>query len=181
MNCWKTINIKKEFGTNRVYLASFLIGLISFIVMFVPFSIFHHTASINDFGVLPLILAIVMLPTLHSFMHILPLIVMNKRAKLIYKSKNKLVPVFYYYTKAHLSKNASLLVAVAPTILITIPGIIATYLFPSIYVYILIFTAFHIGITFIDFLYIIHITKAPKKSVIENGSNGFDILVKAQK
>src|SRR5699024_12097165 len=99
----------------------------------------------------------------------------------IYKTKNKKLPIFTYYTKSQLTKKVSLMVALAPTILITIPGIAASYMVAEFYVYILLFTSVHIGISFIDFLYVVHIAKAPKKSFIENDRNGFDILIKASK
>src|SRR5699024_8819702 len=84
-------------------------------------------------------------------------------------------------TKSQLTKKVSLMVALAPTILITIPGIAASYMVADFYVYILLFTSVHIGISFIDFLYVVNIAKAPKKSFIENDRNGFDILIKASK
>lgn len=181
MNCWKSVNITKEFGLSRLYLVSFLTGLLAFIFLYVPFSILQGDIHVNESGIVPFILGLVLLPTIHSFMHILPLIMMNKSVKFIYKTKNKKLPVFTYYTKSQLTKKVSLMVALAPTILITIPGIAASYMVADFYVYILLFTSVHIGISFIDFLYVVHIAKAPKKSFIENDRNGFDILIKASK
>lgn len=180
MNCWKSINFNKEFGLNRLYLLSFLTGLVSFTFLYVLFSIVHNTTKVNELGVFPLIIALLFLPTVHSLMHILPLILMNKRSKLIYKRKNIFFPVINYYTKKHLSKKAALVVVIAPTFLITVPGLMASYMFVDYYVYFLLFTAVHIGITLTDFMYIIHVAKAPKKSFIENNSDEISILVKAQ-
>lgn len=179
MNCWKSININKEFGLNRLYLLSFLIGLGAFIFLYLPFSIIHGTTEINDLGIIPLIIALLCLPTIHSLMHILPLIMMNKRAKLIFMRKNKLFPIINYYTKKHLTKKASIVVALAPTMLLTIPGLMASFLYADYYVYFLIFTAIHIGITLTDFLYVINISKAPKHSYIESTNDEISILVKA--
>ncbi|MEC5423699.1 DUF3267 domain-containing protein [Virgibacillus sp. C22-A2] len=179
MNCWKSINLTKEFGHSRLYIVSFLIGLLSFIFLYVPISIAQGTNHTNEAGFLPFIISLILLPTLHSLMHILPLILMKKRLKIIYKGKNKILPILNYYTKFHLTKKASLIVALAPTLLITIPGIAASYLFIDYSVYILLFTCVHIGITFIDFLYVLYIVKAPKKAFIENGNDGFDILIKS--
>ncbi|WP_163971340.1 DUF3267 domain-containing protein [Oceanobacillus halotolerans] len=181
MNCWKSINLKKEYGHNRIYLVSFLIGLVSFLVLNVPFSIIHGSVVMNDVGFFFFIIALFFLPTMHSIMHILPLIVMNKRAKLLYNMKLKFVPVFYFYTKAHLKKSTSLIVTLAPTLLITIPGLIASYVFANSYIYILLLTCVHIAISFTDYLYVLHILKAPKKAIIENGQNGFDILIQPEK
>ncbi|WP_099157336.1 DUF3267 domain-containing protein [Virgibacillus ndiopensis] len=180
MNCWKSININKEFGLNRIYFISFLIGLTTFIFLYVPFSIIHDSTNVNESGIIPFTAAIIMLPVLHSFMHILPLIMMKKRTKLNYKLKSRIKPSFTYFPMAYLTKPVSLFVALAPTLFITLPGLIASYLFHDFYVYILLFTSIHIGFSFMDFLYAIHIIKAPKRAFIENGNGGFDILVKAQ-
>ncbi|WP_188455219.1 DUF3267 domain-containing protein [Virgibacillus oceani] len=180
MNCWKSININKEFGMNRIYISSFLSGLMTFVFLYVPFSIIHGSTNVNEFGIFPFTAALILLPVIHTFMHILPLIMLKKRSKFNYRLKNKIKPSFTYYPNAYLSKPVSLLVALAPTLFITVPGLIASYLFQDFYVYILLFTSIHIGFSFMDFLYVIHIVKAPKKAFIENGKGGFDILVKAQ-
>src|SRR5699024_4312869 len=133
MNCWKSVNITKEFGLSRLYLVSFLTGLLAFIFLYVSFSILQGDIHVHESGIVPLIM-------------------MNKSVKFIYKTKNKKLPVFTYYTKSQLTKKVSLMVALAPTILITIPGIAASYMVADFYVYILLFTSVHIGISFIDFL-----------------------------
>lgn len=179
MNCWKSINLVKEFGYNRLLIVSFLVGLLAFIVLFVPISITHGTNHVNQSGLLPFALSILFLPTVHSLTHILPLIIMKKRIKVLYKTKSWIIPVFNYYTKYHLTKKASLLVTIAPTLLITIPAIVASWVYADYYVYILLFTAVHIGISFLDILYVSYIIKAPKRAYIENSNNGFDILIKA--
>lgn len=179
MNCWKSVNLVKEFGYNRLFLVSFLIGLLTFIVLYVPASIIHGTSHVKESGFLPFVIALLLLPTLHSLTHILPLIIMNKRVKVIYKTKKWIVPVFSYNTKYHLTKKASLIVAIAPTIFLTVPSMTASYISKDYYVYYLLFTAVHIGISFLDLLYINHIIKAPKKAFIENRNDEFDILIKA--
>ena len=180
MKCWKSINFTKEFGHFRLQLISFLIGMLAFIFLFVPISILKGGSDVNEAAFLPLVIALLLLPTVHSLMHILPLIVMNKRLKIYYNMKSKFLPVFNYYTQNHLTKKASLLVVLAPSILITVPGIITSYLFAEVYVFILLFTCVHIGISFIDFLYVIHILKAPKRAYIENVNDGIDILLKVK-
>lgn len=180
MNCWKTINFNKEFGVNRLYLLSFLTGLISFVFLNVPFTIIHGSTNVNEFGIFPLMIGLLFLPTVHSIMHILPLIMMYKRAKLVYKRKNMFFPIINYSTKRPLSKKTSLLVALAPTLFITVPGIMATYIFVDYYVYFLLFSSVHIALTFTDFLYAASILQAPKRSCFENRNEEFAILIKSQ-
>lgn len=181
MNCWKSINITKEFGLNRLYMISFLLGLLSFIFLYVPFSILHGDIRVNESGIIPLVIGLLFLPTIHTFMHILPLIIMNKRVKLKLKKSKKLLCLFTYYTKAHITKKATFVTLLTPSVFITLPGVIASYIFADYYVYWLIFAAVHIGISFSDFLSVLYIAKAPKAAFIENVNNGFDILIKAAK
>lgn len=180
MNCWKSINFTKEFGVNRLYFLSFLIALLSFVFLFVPFSSVHGTTHVNEFGIIPFLGLLILMPTIHSFMHILPLIIMNKRTKIYFNLKKSIIPTCKYHSKTFLSKPTSLMAAAAPTLFITIPGICSTLIFPEYYVYILLLTAIHIGASFTDFLYILHIIKAPKRAFIESENEGFAILVKAK-
>jgi len=178
MNCWKSVNLNKQYGIKWINLISIFIALLSFIILNVPFSILHQTNQLNESGIILFLVALILLPTLHSFMHILPLLLLKRRINLIIVRK-KALPVFTFYTNSHISKNSFIFSALAPTLLITIPGIIATLLFPSIYIYSLLLTSLNIGISFLDFLTIRISFKAPKHAFVENGDEGFDILLKA--
>ncbi|RYG72859.1 DUF3267 domain-containing protein [Lentibacillus lipolyticus] len=179
MNCLKIINLNKQYGLNRLYLQSFLTGLLAFVFLYVPISIKHGMADLDESGIFPLLTAILFMPFIHVFMHMLPLIMINKQARLIYKQNTIFFSNINYYTKKYVSKKASLLAAVSPTLLITVPGVMAAYFFSDYYVYFLIFTSIHIGMTFTDFLYILYISKAPKGAYIENSNNEIAILVKS--
>ncbi|GAB4073908.1 DUF3267 domain-containing protein [Barrientosiimonas marina] len=177
MNCWKIINLDKKFGMNRLHSQSLLIGLLTFIFLYIPLSVKHGTANLNESGIIPFILAILFLPAMHTFVHMLPLMILNKRTRLIYKRNMIFFPVTNYYTKKYLTKKASLLATAAPTLLITIPGILGSWLFSTYYVYFLIFTAAHIALSFKDILYMAYISKSPKHAYIENSSDEIVILV----
>ncbi|MFC2947947.1 DUF3267 domain-containing protein [Virgibacillus sediminis] len=180
MNCWKSININKEFGLKRMNFISFLTSILAFTILYVSVSIVHGRAPNKEAAFLPFLIISFFLPMLHTLMHILPLILMNKRVKFTCKKKYKCIPVISYKTKCHLTKRASFITAAAPTLMLTIPGITASYLLPDYYFYFLMVTSIHIGISFIDYLYIAYIWKAPKSAFIENRNDGFDILLKAQ-
>lgn len=179
MNCWKSYNFKKEIGLHRLYLISTLIGILAFIILYVPYSIIHDSIKVNEFGIIPLMIATFLLPAIHSFIHVFSLKILNKRAKIGMEHNFKWIPIFTYYTKTHVTKKVSLLSACAPTIFVTIPGLAACFIFAEFFVYILLFTSLHIGITFIDFWYIHHVIRAPRQSFIQKDKDGFDILLKA--
>lgn len=178
MNCWKSINLNKEFGLKRLYFLSFFIGLLAFIFMYVPVSIKHGEHHVNESGTLFFLAALILLPIVHTAMHILPLLFMNKRVKLKYQVRY--FPCITYYTHSYLTRKASLFVALFPTFVLTIPGIAAGYAFPEYDAWILILSSIHIGISFSDFVLVKQIIQAPKRSVIESGKEGIDILLKIQ-
>ncbi|WP_236687185.1 DUF3267 domain-containing protein [Ornithinibacillus californiensis] len=178
MNCWKSININKQYGKRWVNLISCFTALVTFILLYVPFSMLHQGNTVSDSGITLFLIAIILLPTLHSLLHILPLIMINRRINLIINRK-KALPIFTFHTDAHIKKYAYILSALAPTIVITVPGILASILFPSIHVYFLLITSLNIGLSFLDFLIIRHILRAPKHSFVEKDEEGFDILLKA--
>ncbi|MFC3040687.1 DUF3267 domain-containing protein [Virgibacillus xinjiangensis] len=180
MNCWKSININKEFGLQRMNFISFLVSILAFTVLYVPVSIVHGRMPNNEAAFVPFLIVLFFLPMIHTLMHILPLIVMNKRVNFVYKKKYKCIPVISYSTKYHLTKKVSFITAGAPSLLLTVPGIAASYMFPEYYFYFLVLASIHIGMSFIDYLYMVYIWKAPKCAFIDNRHDGFDILLKAQ-
>ncbi|MDY0396015.1 hypothetical protein RWE15_18620 [Virgibacillus halophilus] len=116
MNCWKSINVTKQYGLHRLYFISFLTGLLSFIILYVPVSIMHGTHAVKEIGMIGFIAAILLLPIVHACMHILPLILVKKRINLKkYRARSLLLPSLAY-TQQFLSKRMSIAIALAPTL-----------------------------------------------------------------
>lgn len=178
MNCWKTVNINKEFGLNRIYCMSIFTGLLSFLLLYVPFSMIHDTSKMNELGILPLLLVLLFLPLMHRLMHILPLILLHKPFKMEWQWRKRWFPTFTFQCKSMLSKQTCLIMALSPTMLITVPVLIMSCMYPKYFAYLIVFAAVNIGLSFSDFLYVNYFARAPKKCVIENGKDGFDILIR---
>ncbi|WP_246050122.1 DUF3267 domain-containing protein [Aquibacillus sediminis] len=178
MNCWKTINLTREFGINRIYLISSILGLLSFVFLYLPFSIIHQSAELKDHGLLPLLVGLILLPMIHKLMHILPLILAHKSIKLKCQMSKGIFPILTILKKTKMSKKTSIFTLLGPTLFITVPGLISSYLFVEYYAYFILFISVNIGLSFTDFIYIGKLCKAPKKCVIENAKDGYDILVK---
>lgn len=177
MNCWKSVNINKEFGLNRLLLMSFMTGLLSFLLLYLPFSMIHGSHDVNDRGFLPFLLLMFFLPSIHRLMHMLPLILSYKRLHVKFRVKKRCVPTFTYQCKTKLSKQTSIAMALAPTMLITFPALIMGYMFPHYFAYFVLLASVNIGLSFPDYLYLNHFAKAPKKCLIENAKEGYDILI----
>ncbi len=177
MNCWKSINITKEFGSNRVYLMSLLTGLLSFLLLYIPFSMIHGTHSMKDHGFLPLLIVLFFLPSMHRLMHIVPLVLFYKRLKVKFRFRGRMVPTFSYQCKSKLSKQTSIVMALAPTLLMTLPALFMACVFPNYYAYFVLFAAMNIGLSFTDYLYLNQFARAPRRCIIENAKEGYDILI----
>lgn len=177
MNCWKTVNMNKEYGQERIYFVSMLVGLLMFMLLYVPISIFHHYALADDDAFLPFAVALLLLPTIHSSLHVLSCLVLGRSIRIIPKRKFQVIPMFYFCTKSHESKMMSVLIAMAPTIFLTLPGLAASFMFKDVYVFILILTAANIGLSLKDFIYAAHLLRAPKRCRISNRVSSLDILI----
>ncbi|MRG86920.1 DUF3267 domain-containing protein [Salinibacillus xinjiangensis] len=177
-NCWKTVNISREIGQGRIYIMSSFMALLAFILLFLPYSIYHHNVLIKDHGLLPLIITLLTLPLVHKLTHVIPLILCYRRIKVHLHLTMGFIPTLTCKLRSFLSKKTTMFMWLGPTLFLTIPGIVAAIVLPSYYPYILLYTAINIGLSFKDFVYIKQIVNAPKKCLIEEAKDGYDILIK---
>ncbi|KGX85273.1 DUF3267 domain-containing protein [Pontibacillus litoralis] len=178
LSCWKSFNINKEFGSNRLYLMSLLLGILSFILLYIPVSIYHQNHQLVDYGLIPLVITLFLLPMLHKLMHIVPLVFVNKRVRIRWKIKYWGGPTFTYMPYQPLSKKTSIFTALGPTLLLTIPGLISSFVFPSFHAYIVLLTSVNIAFSLSDFICVRQFLIAPKQCIIENGRDSYDILIR---
>ncbi|GAA0490716.1 DUF3267 domain-containing protein [Salinibacillus aidingensis] len=176
-NCWKTVNVSREFGLGRLYLMSSFLAFFSFIILFLPYSIYHQDVLIKDHGFIPLLIILFTLPTVHQMAHVIPLILCYKRTKINWSVLLRFVPALMVKPKSSLSKKVSIFMWLGPTLFLTIPALIAGFVLADYYPYILLFTAFNIGLSLKDYYYCKQFLKAPKKCKIENAKDGYDILI----
>ena len=177
MNCWDSINVAEQLGFYRRILLSCLFGLMSFIILYLPFSLIHSDIIVKDHGVIPVMIGFAILPLLHKILRILPIICVNKQMKLIWTLEKNVFPNFHVYNLRHTSKKMIFIALSMPTLLITIPCIIGGYFIPGEYPYFLLFGATNLSLSYIDFLSLRRLWSAPKKCVIVNDNQNYDILI----
>lgn len=178
MNCWKSIHIEREFGLSYIRGMSLITAVVAFIFSYLILSTYHGSHHVEEAGITFFLVSIICLPFLHLLGHVLPLILLKKPVKFTLYKKNRFLPICTYYTRTHLTKKVSILAALSPTFLITVPAIILGFYSIDYYVYISLFVSLHIGISFTDFIYISQIAKAPKTAIVEDGIRQFDVLLK---
>ncbi|SDY45922.1 Putative zincin peptidase [Evansella caseinilytica] len=174
MNCWKTISIANEFDKGRLWLLSALTMLIYFLLFFVIFSTFQPNTLFVDYGILFFILLILAAIPLHLFLHCLPIWLAGKRAT--FGVRKDQWPYFYYSTKEVLPKRLVLLAVCFPALVITAGSILITVLHPQWMHYTAIVSAFNSGMCVYDFLNVLIIKAAPKKSFVEEHRDGYHVL-----
>ncbi len=176
MNCWKSIDISRQYGLHRITLVSFIITLLSFIVLFLTFSLIYHDTTVSSANFGWFILGLAGMFTMHKLCHVLPLIMTKNQVKLRWKLKCYM-PYMKIQTKKPFTKIQSFAVLMAPFAIITTASIILAHTFPSYYHYFSMLAAVNIGLCIPDFLYIKMIQRAPSKCQIEELENGYDILI----
>lgn len=177
VNCLKSIQFKKEFGISYLRSLAIILSLTSFITFYLILSVFHGSHTVEDTGIFIFLIAMPLLPLLHMIFHLLPLMILRKGTKFIlFKDKHQ-IPILTYNIQSYLTKRVSLIKALSPTLLITLPTIIASFYFSNYYVFIALLASLHLGISLRDFIFIHYIIKAPKKALIEVSSDGFSVLL----
>ncbi|MGM8214743.1 DUF3267 domain-containing protein [Bacillaceae bacterium W0354] len=180
MNCWKTINVNQDLGKQRIVILSILIGTLSFITMYVPFSIMMQHVTIKEPRFSTVIVGFLIILLAHKLVHILPILFTNKELVVKTIILNKILPVVKINLNSSLSKRTCLLVMVAPTVFITFPLIMSAVIFSMYYPIIILWTAFHIGLSLRDWITFVQLIKAPKRCVVEKMNSNYDILINSQ-
>lgn len=176
MNCWKTINMSKDFGFYRLSFLSVISMIIAFIIIYLPINLLFPQVHFKEGPFLLFILLLFGLVMLHKFLHIIPLLLSGNR--MTYQLKfYSFIPTIRIKPCYSTKKLDMLLSLIAPFIIITLSLTLLGIQFPFYMHYFCMATAFHIGICIPDFIFINQIIKAPKKCYIEEYDDGFEVLI----
>lgn len=178
MNCWKSININRDYGLQRIMILSILIGLFYFVIFYVSLSLLFPQVHYQGIGLTYLILSLLLVFPIHKLLHCLPVWLMGKKAYLKFQFENYMFPMIYCKFPKVLSKNVSLVATITPTIFITAIAIIGSIIFPVFIPFFSIFSTLNITLGIIDFIYVIHLWNAPRSAFLEDNHYGFHILTK---
>ncbi|WP_033542466.1 DUF3267 domain-containing protein [Planococcus sp. CAU13] len=176
MHCWKTINVKKEYGTNRLLTFAAIAGTGVFAAFYVLLNLFY-TAPLSDRYFFFFILSMLAIYPLHKMLHFLPLIGSRKCLKLIIKKQLGMLPGFSLHVKEPVAKTRFLLALMSPVILLNMGIIAASVFYPAYIHYFAILLAYHCSLCLTDVIYIRHLLHTPKHAFIEETDTGFEILV----
>lgn len=176
MHCWKTINLKKQYGLDRVYMLSALMGLGVFMSFYIMLNILYSD-PLSDKNFFFFILAILAVYPLHKAAHFLPLVRCRKCIQLIVKKNFKVFPIVSLHIKEPVSKKRFLFTLLSPFLLINTIIIILSISFPVYSHYFAMLLAYHCGLCLTDLIYLRNLAHSPKDALIEETETGYEILV----
>lgn len=176
LHCWKTINVQKQYGHDRIVLLSILSMLAVFSVFYIALNVFRH-GPVSD-RLFPLfVIVLLMIYPAHKLLHFLPLFKVKHHLRFSIKYYCKVVPTVKLHVAEPVLKSRYITSLVIPLIVINTILMIGAMSFPIFRHYFALLLAFHSGLCLIDLLYVKHLVKAPKKALIEENDKGFQILV----
>ncbi|WP_062050588.1 DUF3267 domain-containing protein [Bacillus sp. JCM 19034] len=178
MNCWKTIRVTQEFGAFRLIFFSLCTMLFSFLLYFLFISSLVGPHEFVHVRFITIISSIVLLIAIHKLLHLIPIWLCGKKATITIKFV-LFLPLIGVKLNEPIARNLYVTSLLTPAILITMACALLSIMFPSYLAVISIITSIHFGLIFFDVIYLTYLIKAPKKSLVEDHSEGFHILTKA--
>ncbi|AST90486.1 MULTISPECIES: DUF3267 domain-containing protein [Sutcliffiella] len=176
MNCWKSININRQYGVHRITGVSLIITLLAFIMIFLSFNLIFSQQDVSSKYFSLFLLALICIPTTHKLFHALPVVLSKKKVCFSWRLQYCL-PFLTIKSEQPFSKFQSYVIFLMPVIAITAILTVLTFMLPAYFHYISILLAFNIGLSVPDFLYLKQINSAPRACQIEEIENGYDILI----
>lgn len=176
MNCWKTLNVKKQYGFDRIF-------LLSSIAVLAVFTVFH--IIIGMIGEVPFsdrlfpvfLAAFFLVYPVHKMLHFIPLIRYRKNLDFSVKKLFLFVPALSLFVKEPIPKTNFILALLMPFILLNAALLAGAYTFPAYAHYFSILFAFHCGLCYIDLIYVKHLMRSPKTCLVEETAHGYEILI----
>jgi len=176
LHCWKNINVQKLYGHDRILLMSIMSMLAVFSIFYIALNVFRG-GPVSD-QLFPLfVVVLLMIYPIHKLLHFLPLIKVKKHVRFHIKYYFRIVPTLKLHVTEPVFKSRYIASLLIPFIVLNAGLIIGALMFPSFRHYFTLLLAFHSGLCLIDLLYVKHLLKAPKKSLVEENDKGFQILI----
>lgn len=168
--------MKKQYGLDRLFLLSSLCVITVFSFAYVLLGIINDTSKSDEYFWI-FILTFLSIYPLHKLLHFIPLYRYRDKVKVIINKQYGFLPVVTVRIFEPIHKSRFIFSLLAPFIFINAALISAAILFPIFAHYFTMLLAYHCGICLIDLIYVKNLSKSPKKALIEETDNGFEILV----
>ncbi|RFU62270.1 DUF3267 domain-containing protein [Bacillus sp. V59.32b] len=178
MNCWKSINLTRQYGNQKMFALSLLTMLISFVSLYTFISVlFKETVFYDDYSILFTISVLSLYPV-HKLLHYLPLSLHSEKLKAEVQYKWGIVPVCKVKVDSLISKQFFLLVLLMPFMVVSISLLLCAVVFTHYAHYFTILLSLHAGLCVSDFISLKNVIGSPARSFIEENEEGYAILIR---
>ncbi|MFP7168736.1 DUF3267 domain-containing protein [Terribacillus sp. 7520-G] len=178
MNCWRSVDVKKDLGANRINLISTMIGILVFIILYPMLTLIHPKIKIDETDLLLSLISIYLLPFIHSITHLIPFWISGKRCEYKLRWIGQFIPIMQFRVRTETSRGIPFLSLLMPTVWITLPLLIAAIFMDVMPIYYILIVSVNAGMTFSDGFYLCNLLQAPRKCIIAGTDKSYDILVK---
>ncbi|AQQ52552.1 hypothetical protein B0X71_05205 [Planococcus lenghuensis] len=176
MHCWKTINMKKKYGRERIFLLSALAGLGVFVTFYIPMAALY-SAPLSDQHFLYFLIALAALYPLHKLLHFLPLMGCRNCVQIRIRKHFGILPEVEFRVQDPVNKVRFLITLLTPFVVLNTVLLVASFIYPAFSHYWALLLGFHCGLCMIDLMYFRYALRSPKHALIEETDTGYEILV----
>jgi hypothetical protein len=176
MHCWKTINVKKQYGFDRLFFISALIGAAVFTSYYMLLAIVY-AEPLSDQNFMLFMIGMLAIYPVHKLLHLVPLFGSRKCLKISIRKQLKLCPTISLYIKEPVRKSRFMLSLVLPFSAINTTIVVLSILWPAYSHYFAILLAYHSALCVTDLIYMRNLARSPRHALIEESDTGFEILV----
>ena len=176
LHCWKTINVKRQYGLERLFILSSLVVILVFSFAYALLGIINNTNKSDDYFWIFTIAFLGVYP-LHKLVHFIPMFGHKDKIRFIVVHQFRFIPILHLRIIEPIKKRRFLFILLAPFIFVNVLLIIGALSIPSFAHYFTILFAYHCGICLIDLIYVKNLSKSPKSALIEETDAGYEILI----
>lgn len=176
MHCWKTINVRKQYGLERLFILSSLLVIIVFSFAYALLGIINNSQKSDDYFWI-FVIAFLGLYPIHKLFHFIPMFRHRDKIKFIVIKQFRYIPTLHLRIIEPICKSRFLFILMAPFIFVNVLLIIGALTIPIFAHYFTILFAYHCGICLIDLIYAKNLSKSPKHALIEETDAGYEILI----
>ncbi|WP_042349662.1 DUF3267 domain-containing protein [Bacillus massiliigorillae] len=177
MNCWKSINLNKQYGNHKIVILSLLTMLLSFIIIYTFISTGIASDRLNDNHIVFFLLIIFFMYPIHKILHLLPLLFVKSKIKILNKPFMYL-PIITIKIVEPISKWLFIVTLLTPFIVVSTFVLLCTLMFPSYAHYLTILLSLHIGLCVSDLITLKNIFFSPPRCLIEEFEDDIQLLVR---
>lgn len=176
MQCWKSINIRRQYGYDRLFLISSFIVFLIFSFAYIGLSFVSESTRSSEYFIIFVASFLAVYPV-HKLLHYIPLSRLKGRVKLKRSMHFGVIPMFMIKICEPIGKSRFIFALLLPFLVLSTVFLLGIYIFPEFAHYFILLFAYHCGMCVIDLIYVKELIRSPKKAWIEEIEDGYEILV----